>query len=155
MFCCLIAGTTRALVCMANGWGGCGLSWAEHCHLFPSGWKVVGVSLVVSWVLEPPLAVLLGLEDGLHLRVAGRPNHLLFDLLRWFCVLLHWDRSFWSDFLFHFLTMGQPLLALTLQRQVPGRVDTREPSFSHWCDLNRKAELDSCVSGCWGEHLNP
>ena len=26
----------------------------------------------------PPLAVLLGLEDGLHLRVAGGPIHLLF-----------------------------------------------------------------------------
>ena len=35
-------------------------------------------SLVVPWVLEPPLAVLLGLEDGLHLRVSGRRIHLLF-----------------------------------------------------------------------------
>ena len=49
----------------------------EHCHLFPSGEKVVGVSLV-PWVLEPPLAVLLGLQDGLHFSVAGRPVHLLF-----------------------------------------------------------------------------
>ena len=38
----------------------------EHCHLFPSGLKVVGVSPVVPWVLKPPLDVLLGLEDGLH-----------------------------------------------------------------------------------------
>ena len=30
-------------------------------------------------MLEPPLAVLLGLEDGLHLRVAGGPIHLLFS----------------------------------------------------------------------------
>ena len=33
----------------------------EHCHLFPSGSKVVGVSIVVQCVLEPRLAVLLGL----------------------------------------------------------------------------------------------
>ena len=50
----------------------------EHCYLFLSGLQVVGVSLVVPWVLTPPLAVLLGLEDGLHLRVADRPTHLLF-----------------------------------------------------------------------------
>ena len=30
----------------------------EHCHLFPSGWQVVGVILVVPWVLVPSLAVL-------------------------------------------------------------------------------------------------
>ena len=49
----------------------------EHCHLFPSRQKVVGISLVVPWVLMPPLAALLGPEDGLHLRVAGGPVHLL------------------------------------------------------------------------------
>ena len=49
----------------------------EHGHLFPSGWQVIGVILVVLWVLVPPLAVLHGLEDGLHLRVAGGPIHLL------------------------------------------------------------------------------
>ena len=55
----------------------------EYCNLFPSGEQVVGVSLVVPWVLVPPLAVLLGLEDGLHLRVAGGSIHLPFC-----CVLL-------------------------------------------------------------------
>ena len=49
----------------------------EHCHLFPSSSQVVGVSLVVPWVLVPSFPVLLGLEDGLHLRVAGGPIHLL------------------------------------------------------------------------------
>ena len=33
---------------------------SEHCHLFPSGFKAVGVGLV-PWVLKPLLAVLLGL----------------------------------------------------------------------------------------------
>ena len=47
----------------------------EHCHLFPSDQKVVGINLVVPWVLMPPLAALLGL-DGLHIRVAGGPVHL-------------------------------------------------------------------------------
>ena len=55
----------------------------EYCNLFPSGQQVVGVGLVVPWVLVPPLAVLLGLEDGLHLRVAGGSIHLLFS-----CALL-------------------------------------------------------------------
>ena len=32
----------------------------------------------MPWVLVFPLAVLLGPEDSLHLRVAGRPIHLLF-----------------------------------------------------------------------------
>ena len=35
------------------------------------------------WVLAPPLAVLLGLEDGLYLEVAGRLIDLLF-----YCALL-------------------------------------------------------------------
>ena len=55
----------------------------EHCHLFPFGYQVEGVSLVVSWVLVPPLLVLLGLEDGRHLRVAGGRIHLLL-----FCAFL-------------------------------------------------------------------
>ena len=57
---CLTASTARALLCMLTGE------------------QVVGVSLVVPWVSAPPLAVLLGLEGGLHLRETGRPISLLF-----------------------------------------------------------------------------
>ena len=79
MFCCLTASTARALLCMANAEFGIQViveavvacPKPEYCNLFPSGQQVVGVSLVVPWVLVPPLAVLLGLEDDLHLRVAG------------------------------------------------------------------------------------
>ena len=47
------------------------------CLLSP-GYELVGVSPVVPWVLVPQFAVLLGLEDGLYLRVDGRPIHMLF-----------------------------------------------------------------------------
>ena len=78
MFCCLTASTARALLCIANVEFGIQViveavvacPEPEHCHLFPSGEQVVGISLVVPWVLVPPVAVLLGLEDGLHLMVA-------------------------------------------------------------------------------------
>ena len=86
MFCCLTASTARALLCMADAEFGIQViveavvacPKPEYCNLFPSGQQVVGVSLVVPWVLVPSLAVLLGLEDGLHLRVAGGSIHLLF-----------------------------------------------------------------------------
>ena len=53
----------------------------EHCYLFPSGQKVVGVNLVVWRVLMPPLAELLDLGDGPNLSVAGRPIHFCCALL--------------------------------------------------------------------------
>ena len=85
MFCCLTASTARALLCIANSEFGIHViveevvacPEPEHRQLLPSGLQVVGVSLVVPWVLVLPLAVLLGLEDGLHFRVAGGPIHLL------------------------------------------------------------------------------
>ena len=49
-----------------DSWGGCGLSSAWILQLVPV-W-LTGSSLVVPWVLVPPLAVLLGLEDGLHVK---------------------------------------------------------------------------------------
>ena len=92
LFCCLTASTARVLLSMANGEfriqvmveAVVACPEPEHYHLFPSGWQVVGVSLVVLWVLMPPLPVLFGLEDGLHLRVCrqndckhveGRPHN--------------------------------------------------------------------------------
>ena len=85
MFCCLTASIARALLCMADEVFGIQMiveavvacPEPEHSHLFASGYQVAGVSLVVPWVLVPPLASLLGLEDGLRLRVAGGPIHLL------------------------------------------------------------------------------
>ena len=67
MFCWLTASTSRALLCMAEyRWW---LRWL---------WPVLSWITVTSpWVLEPPL-VLLGLEDGFHVSLAGRPVHLLF-----------------------------------------------------------------------------
>ena len=64
MFCCVTASTARALLCMANAEFGIQViveavvacPKAEYCNLFPSGQQVVGVSLVVPWVLVPPLA---------------------------------------------------------------------------------------------------
>ena len=69
MFCSLTASTARALLCMASAEFGIQViveavvacPEPEHCHLFPSSQQIVGVSLVVPWVLVPPLAVLLGL----------------------------------------------------------------------------------------------
>ena len=64
MFCCLTASTARAPLCMADVEFGIQVIAEaavacpehEHCHLFPSGYQVVGVSLVVLGVLVPPLA---------------------------------------------------------------------------------------------------
>ena len=73
-----------------------------------------GVSLVVPWVLVPPLAVffvfgflgvfLHGLDDDLHLGVAAGPIHLLF-----FCAFLCQGVS--SLVARHVAVGGNPLLA--------------------------------------------
>ena len=49
-------------------------------------------------MFEPPFAVLFGLEDGLHLRVAGRPIHLLF------CYAFLWQRV--SSLIARHITVG-------------------------------------------------
>ena len=49
----------------------------ENGYLLMSSWQVVWISTVVVWMLAFPLGLLLGLDDGLGFRVAGRPVYLL------------------------------------------------------------------------------